>query len=369
MTYCPLPFRHVFIEPRGIKPCCSFTEMQDMSVSEWLASERLRRLQDNILLGEVDSGCRDCVNNELKTGVSTRLGALKDYDGRRFDQTQIDYVDYRGSNICNFRCRSCEPYFSNGIAQDVRKSIFLQTVHQVPPEKTAQADDPGWIMQNLRNIRRLMFTGGEPTIMPGVREIIQAVKDQRTDTEIIMITNGSFRDEYWIDLAREMPNLNFTVSIDAVGPATAVIRHGSDWSVIENNIHKLAQHGHSVNFSTVITRLNLFQLVPLLTFAKTIRDGYDRPNGRTQFIQICNHPAFLSPLNWPDELRAKALSYLSSILTWEDHLPTRSVITNLIDAIKTHVYDPAQWNLGEHYNQELDLMRGEDHHGLYDPAW
>jgi len=369
MTYCPLPFRHVFIEPRGIKPCCSFIETQDMSAAEWLVSDRLKQLQDNILLGEVDPGCRDCVNNELKTGTSTRLGALKDYDGRRFDQTQIDYIDYRGSNICNFRCRSCEPYFSNGIAQDVRRSMFLQTVHQVPPEKTAKADDPMWIMQNLPNIRRLMFTGGEPTVMPGVREIIQAVRDRGTDTEIIMITNGSFRDSYWIDLAREMPNLNFTVSIDAVGPAAAIIRHGSDWSVIESNIRELAQHGHSVNFSTVITRLNLFQLVPLLTFAKNIRDGYDRPNGRTQFIQICSHPAFLSPLNWPDGLREKAIEYLSSVLTWEDHLPTRSVIINLIDAIKTHVYDLAQWNQGERYNQELDLMRGEDHHGLYDPAW
>ena len=206
MTYCPLPFRHVFIEPRGIKPCCSFTEMQDMSVSEWLASERLRRLQDNILLGEVDSGCRDCVNNELKTGVSTRLGALKDYDGRRFDQTQIDYVDYRGSNICNFRCRSCEPYFSNGIAQDVRKSIFLQTVHQVPPEKTAQADDPGWIMQNLRNIRRLMFTGGEPTVIPEVRSIIQDIlEDPTIETKLLITTNCSFTDRFWYDLVDKLP--------------------------------------------------------------------------------------------------------------------------------------------------------------------
>lgn len=368
MTYCPLPFRHVFVEPRGIKPCCSFTETHDLSVPQWLSSDRLKQLQNRILQGDIDPGCQDCINNENITGTSTRLGALKDYENQHFQTTDIDYVDYRGSNICNFRCRSCEPYFSNGIAQDVRRSTFLQTIHQVPPDKVAKADDPQWIIDNLGSIRRLMFTGGEPTIMPGVKDIIQAAQDRKTDTQIIMITNGSFRDQYWLDLARDMHNVNFTVSIDAVGQAAEIIRHGSDWSVIESNIQYLAQHGHSLNFSTVITRLNLFQLSPLLKYTKSIRDEYNLPNGRTQFIQICNHPYFLSPINWPDDLRPRALDYLESILCWEDYGPTRMVLENLIDAIKTHVYDPEQWEKGNLYNRELDVLRDENHQWLYEPA-
>lgn len=367
MTYCPLPFRHVFVEPRGIKPCCSFTETQEMSVPQWITSQRLRELQQNIIDGKIDPGCQDCINNESSTGTSTRLGALSGYNNQRFYDTQIDYVDYRGSNICNFRCRSCEPYFSNGIAQDVRKSIFLQSVHQIPPEKVARADDPRWIINNLQRIRRLMFTGGEPTIMPGVREIIQAVRDQRCDTQIIVITNGSFREDYWLDIAQEMPNINFTVSIDAVGEAAGIIRHGSDWPVIESNIRYLAKHGHSLNFSTVVTRLNLFQLAPLLRFVKDIYNNYDRPNGRTQFIQICNHPSFLSPINWPDDLKTQAIEYLESILEWEDYPPTKLIIENLQLAIKTHVYDQEQWLMGERYNQELDMIRKENHVCLYDP--
>lgn len=368
MTYCPLPFRHVFVEPRGVKPCCSFTGTHDMSVPEWIASDRLKRLQETIFQGAIDSGCRDCIKNELRSGTSTRLGALKDYGPDLNYETNIDYIDYRGSNICNFRCRSCEPYFSNGIAQDVKKSQFLQDIHPVPAEKVARAEDPQWIIDNLDRIKRLMFTGGEPTLMPGVREIIQEVQKRQTDTQVIMITNGSFRDSYWLDIARNMPNVNFTVSIDAVGEAAGIIRHGSDWEQIKSNILCLAQYAHSMNFSTVISRLNLFQLAPLLQFTRHIRSDYDRPNGRTQFIQICNHPRFLSPMNWPEELRRRALEYLESIMQWEDYQPTRDAIENLHTAIKTHVFDPAQWELGERYNQELDSIRGEKHDWLYDPA-
>lgn len=368
MTYCPLPFRHIFIEPRGIKPCCSFTEIHNMTVPEWLASDRLKRLQKAIAQGEIDPGCRDCVENEIHNGVSTRLGALNDYGTALEYDTNIDYVDYRGSNICNFKCRSCEPYYSNGIAHDIRRSKFLQTIHSIPPEKVARADDPQWIIDNLPRIKRLMFTGGEPTIMPGVREILEQVQQQKTDTQVLIITNGSFSDSYWLDIAKEMINVNFTVSIDAVGEAASVIRHGSVWTQIESNIRHLARHSHSMNFSTVITRLNLFQLAPLLRFTKQIRDDYNRPNGRTQFIQICNHPSFLNPTNWPDNLRHRAIEYLGSILDWEDHDPTRKVIANILNSIKTHVYDHDQWILGEKYNQELDALRNEKHSVLYEPT-
>jgi pyruvate-formate lyase-activating enzyme len=369
MTYCPLPFRHVFIEPRGVRPCCSFIETHDLSVDQWLESDRLEQLQHNISQGKIDPGCRDCIHTESITGSSTRLAALKDYDNETFHATDIDYVDYRASNVCNFRCRSCEPYFSNGIAQDVRRSAFLQTIHQIPSEKIASVNDCQWIIKNLKNIRRLMLTGGEPTIMPGVREILQEVRAQETNTQIIMITNGSFQDRYWLDRAQDMPSLNFTVSIDAVGTAAEIIRHGSRWSVIESNIRYLAQHGHSLNFSTVITRLNLFHLAPLLRFARSIRRDYDRPNGRTQFIQICKHPRFLDPVNLPDDLRPVAMDYIASILDWEDHAPTREVLQGLLTAIKTHVYNAEQWLTGQRYNQELDAIRQENHSWLYEPSW
>jgi pyruvate-formate lyase-activating enzyme len=339
-----------------------------MSVERWVSSPELQRLQQNILSGNVDPGCADCINGELQHGTSTRLGAIDHYGPDPFSDTVIDYVDYRSSNVCNFRCRSCEPYFSNGIAQDVRQSEFLMTLYEIPPNKVATATDKDWIIKNLHNIKRLMFTGGEPTLLPEVRQIVERIRRERLDTQIIMITNGSFQDPYWLEIAGEMPNLNFTVSIDAVGPAAELIRHGTRWAQIERNILHLAKHSHSMNFSTVITQLNFFQLSPLLAFTDIIRKMSDRPNGRTQFIQICNHPRYFSPINWPDYLRPSAVEYLDHLLSIDYLDSAHSILADLRHNIIQHEFDADAWTTAQRVNLELDVLRKQDHAWLFEPA-
>jgi len=105
--YCPLPFKHIFVEPRGVKPCCSFTETFSGSINAWLSSDKLNEIQQQTLSGEVPEGCKYCIQGEQRDGTSTRLGAIKEYGTDLYEQTDIDYVDYRSSNLCNFRCRSC----------------------------------------------------------------------------------------------------------------------------------------------------------------------------------------------------------------------------------------------------------------------
>ena len=206
-------------------------------------------------------------------------------------------------------------------------------------------------------------------MLPEVREIIERVRQQSLDVNIQIITNGSFQDHYWLEIARSMPNVNFTVSIDAVGDAAEIIRHGTNWPQVEHNIRWLAYHGHSLNFATVISRLNLFQLAPLMSFTQDIRKRYDRPNGRTQFIQICNHPAYLNPVNWPQGLDESAQRYLDAVIAAEDYEPTIQVLTYLKNNIKTHVYDLGLWEQGERYNTEINALRGQKHAHLYQPSF
>lgn len=369
MNYCPLPFRHVFIEPRGVKPCCSYTRAADMTVESWLSSQDLGMLQENILRGKIDPGCQDCISTEKKFGVSTRLSALDEYPDR-VEDTKIDYIDYRSSNVCNFKCRTCEPYFSNGIAAEAKKSRLLSTLYHIPVEKIAQGQDEDWIIKNLPNLRKLMFTGGEPTMIPEVRDIITKIKEQDlSDIQILLITNGSFKDPWWIEQARCMPNLNFTVSIDAVGWAAEIIRHGTDWMQVEHNIRQLSRHAHSINFSTVVSRMNLFHLGPLLDFIQNIHDSSDLPNGRTQFIEICKHPEYLSPVTWPEGLRDQAYGYLCEIIRKHHGMENIQILENLAENIITQDYKQDLWEMGERYNFELDLIRGEDHTNLYHPSF
>jgi pyruvate-formate lyase-activating enzyme len=368
-TWCPLPFRHVFVEPRGVKPCCSYTRTANTTVKQWLHSPELQALQTNIINNVVDPGCRDCVNGEQLHGTSTRLGAIREYGTEKFNNTEIDYVDYRSSNVCNFKCRSCEPYFSSGIAVEARFSELLASLYQIPPEKTASTSNKEWLLQNLPTIKRLMITGGEPTLLPEVKQIVDRIRREQLPTQIIMITNGSFRDPYWLEAAREMPNLNFTVSIDAVGATAEIIRYGTQWSQIKRNIQYLAENSHSLNFSTVITSLNLFHLIPLFNFVQEINSVVGLKNGRSQFIQVCNHPQYLSPVNWPDDLRQQALNYVDQTILTVTDTTTLCILDDLHKNISDNNFDQQLWLTGERYNYELDRLRNQDHRSLYVPSF
>lgn len=363
--YCPLPFRHIFVEPRGVKPCCSYTKPFNGTIDQWLNSSELYQLQQDIINNTINSGCTHCIKNEQRDGYSTRLGGIKEYPEIVTD-TKIDYVDYRSKNICNFKCRSCEPYFSNGIAQEVKRNPVLEEFYQIPTDKVASVADSEWILKNIHQINRLMFTGGEPTCITEVREILNYIADQQLDINVQIVTNGSFTDPYWQTITSRIPAINWTVSLDAVGSAAEIIRHGSIWSVIANNVEWLFANSPSVNISTVVTNLNIMQLAELFDFVNLLKQKYQHlTNGRTQFIEICNWPSYLTPYNWPNDIKATVLNYLNDIDTNTLQQRQQEVIESLISNIVSAEFNHEQWKKSEQLNVALDNIRNQQHQILW----
>jgi organic radical activating enzyme len=370
-NYCPLPFRHVFVEPRGIKPCCSYTVIKQVDIQKWLESDALRDLQKNILEEKIDVGCRSCFEKESTDGISTRLSALQDYQNERFESTSIDYIDYRSSNVCNFKCRSCEPFFSNGIANEINKHKSLAHFFAIPDKKVAPTSttDKKWIIDNIRSIKRLMFTGGEPTKIPEVRQIIDHISQfSDVETNLLITSNGSFTDSYWKDITKSLRNIHWTMSVDAIGSPAEIIRHGTVWPTVAKNVETMFDIAQSVNIGTIVTNLNLLHLPELFDFANNLYQKYrSRANGGTHLIEICLFPDYMSPYNLPDSLKNLAISRLSQYAGSRKDLQESQihVIETLITNLKTRIFDQALWDKFREYNNALDSIRGEDHHMLF----
>ncbi len=368
MTWCPLPFRHVFVEPRGVKPCCSYTKMHEGSVDSWLSSQELNDLQRTILDGQTPEGCRYCAQGEARDGSSTRTGALNDYGADVNKNTQIDYVDYRASNVCNFRCRMCEPFYSNGIAQEARRFPELQKFYAVPEHKVAHSANRDWVIDNLESIKRLMFTGGEPTKIPEVREIIDEIRKRNLKDISVMITsNASFSDPYWFEITKSMNNIHWTLSVDSVGTAAELIRDGTDWAQVSDTVEQMFDIAPSVNIGTVVTNLNLTQLDLLFAWANGLKDRYDhRSNGRTHFIEICNWPRHFSPYNWPAEKIPEIKGYLENIILHSSDLQPKQlqIVENILTTLQTTQPDAELWQRFVDFNTLLDQTRHQDHRVL-----
>jgi sulfatase maturation enzyme AslB (radical SAM superfamily) len=295
--------------------------------------------------------------------------------GQVFTETKIDFVDFRSINICNFKCRSCNPVFSNGIAQESNRNPDLQKfyrVGQLPKTLAVDTSNTDWILHNLPVLKRVMFTGGEPTCIPEVRCIIEQIRQHHPHIQILITSNASFEDDFWLDISSDL-NVHWTVSIDAVGPRASVIRHGSDWPLIEKNVISLCETANSVSINSVISNLSLFGLRPLLQFACDMRHRSLPPHGRHgdqgcrhQFY-VCEKPYYLAANNWPESIQPQALSYVQSCLDLDLNQEQKELVRNLAQSIEDNQFNQFVWDSGQRYNGILDRIRHEDHNMLFQP--
>jgi hypothetical protein len=345
-----------------------------VSLDDWSTNPALLKLQQELLAGTIPKTCQSCVRQESAYGSSLRTNSNRDYDNQVFTDTKIDFIDFRSVNICNFKCRSCNPVFSHGISQEVNNYPELQKFLGSPTNsKTASVTDANidWIMRNLGSLKRIMFTGGEPTVIPGVRDLINRIRQDHKDLKVLITTNASFQDDFWFEITEQLPNLHWTVSVDAVGPAAEIVRHGSDWTVIERNVTWLAHHAASLDINSVVSNISVFGMKPLLEFAVRMQEIGRTLNPRQGWygirhqFHVCQRPYRLSADNLTEEMLGRAAVYLKSCLDLSLDDEQKTTVVGLIKQIESAEFDPKIWEESLHYNQILNEIRNEDHLTLF----
>jgi len=358
-TYCPYPFKHVFAEPKGIKPCCSYTNIFPGTIQDWLGSDELKQLQDDVLNDRYNDGCIACLQGSATDNFSSRETAFKEYGKIRYNKTEIDFVDFRSSNVCNFKCRSCEPSYSSKIAAEVRRNPKLEKYYTID-NLLPQEHNEQWILNNLNNLKRIMFTGGEPTQIPAVKAILLEIERRGLfNIDIQIISNASFTDQFWIDVTSRLPNINWALSIDACGAEAEIIRHGTKWETVAKNVEILFKTAKSVNIGTVVTVLNVLHLAELFWFANHMK-RFSSGRGGDQTISICNFPKYFSPYNWPDGSKPYVIERLEQAYTDANQDSQRQTLDTLIKNIKETPYDFMSWGRFLSHNEALDNIRNED---------
>jgi sulfatase maturation enzyme AslB (radical SAM superfamily) len=347
-----------------------------VSLTDWPDHPELKKLQQEFLSGVIPKQCQPCVNQERTQGRSLRTDSNKDYNNEFITETCIDFIDYRSSNICNFKCRSCDPWFSHGIAQEARNNPELIQIYGAisqPDTKTVSvtSENSKWIVDNLSQIKRLMFTGGEPTVIPEIKLILQEIAKNHNTIQVMLTSNASFTDSFWYDITDKIDNLHWTLSLDAVGSAAEIVRHGTDWNIVSRNAEWLAKHANSLDINTVVSNLNLLQLGPLLKFVRQLQQisilSSGDPNNlgcRHQFY-VCQRPYYLSADNWPDKKRDFVLSYLNQCLNQNLDAEQTNMLQGLINQIKSSDFDLELWNKNLQFNGTLDQIRNQDHTKLF----
>lgn len=263
------------------------------------------RLQ--MLEGKVPKTCERCHSREMLTGSSSRHIHLKNYpmslnearhrlslDGSLL-QLEIESADLRLGNICNLRCRMCNPWSSSALRQEFSEIFDIHVDESQWPE---ESDYWMELIQSSSKLKDLYLTGGEPTLIKNNERLLRSLsQDVRDQLRVRIHTNATiYNDSFYHQLNLvKTPEVN--ISLDGVGKINDFIRFPSRWENIKANIQKIREHSNiKVNIHLTISNYNILSLSEIL-------DGFKEQGLGIPTFDFAYVPAFLNIEHLPERFR------------------------------------------------------------------
>ena len=355
-TFCVQPWIHQMVTSGGDAGFCCVAAPPDLldqrgrpvSLREggfaaaWNGAS-LRSIRRAMLEGRPVSGCETCYFQE-KSGKTShrqhhnrewteRLGAEE--IRRRVDESvRADfalesspvYLHLCLGNLCNLKCRMCNPYNSLMIheewkALDKKGGEYSRFWAK---HGCGDADIPPWyespafwasVEKLIPSLKKVYMTGGEPTLIEGnYRFMRKCVELGRAgEIELLFNVNGTRIPEEFLGLINKFAAATVNVSLDGVGAVGEYIRSPSRWSAVSKNLEALiAKAGPrvSVGVTPVVQVYNALDLVPLLDHVA----GLERASGRSIRVDLldCRHPGFLAVEILPRAIKDEAITRLEA---------------------------------------------------------
>ena len=364
--FCPLPWVHRFVQPSGIKICCTSNRQLNVSISEFNQSKYLADVKETIVSGQVPSECQKCVSDEGMGLTSTRTFALQEWP---LHTDSVQYIDLRYNNLCNFACRTCEPEFSSTIAHEIKQHPELAKLYNAAGTQLDYSNLVKDLEPHYYTLKKLNLTGGEPLLIKENLQLLEKLIDiGRTDIQLLITTNVSTVNPKMLMLISQFDDVHWTLSIDAVGEAAEYVRYGSKWSVIEKNVHDILGLNHSVSINTTVSAYSILTLSKLLEWFDNLKSTYTN-----QPLEIMFHP-----VKWPEHLAPQVTPYRDrALLELERSIDILKTIKNnpgheldnlnsLQTILKNSIINTSLSEKFFKFTHQLDKIRNQNFYQIYE---
>lgn len=276
--FCPLPWKGIFVHTNKTAVCCVSSKMfYDVSPDEFLNSDYLKQLREKFLRGEIDDTCSFCVHAEKHGLQSIRQHVIKHLGT---DTTpQLEYIEMRASNLCNYSCQMCNRDNS---------SLINGEVENISQENWQQ------ILDNSKRLSNVILTGGEPFLIKRYYELLDyLLEHDKSDITLRVYTNCSVYNPIFVQKLLAFKECHLNMSIDGIERTAEIQRTGTDWKTVDTNIRKFLELPINLKFHTTLTNLNILDIDRLVKYfvdVSAVRDVkfVAHSVGRPQHLVISN---------------------------------------------------------------------------------
>ena len=292
----------------------------ESSLNDLLNSYTASYTRDSIRAGHLPPECQQCALKELSVGHSRRL-FFKDILNPMLENTNYDYsknftdiyfLEFNMSNICNLKCRMCDGINSSAWVKDDLK------LAQNGNPYGRRIDDPEFGYTNksdeivarlfedptpFMNLRYLSIKGGEPYMEPANKLILKKFIDLGIAKNITIdwTTNGTIVDEEVAQLAKQYKETKWTVSLEGTDGLYEYIRGGKNFTFEQLNENLKQYDFDRIIIAVTVMAYNIAHLDKIhWWFEENKKDNWE-----IYFNNVVTAPPYLNPRVLPNEILDK----------------------------------------------------------------
>lgn len=373
-TFCILPWMHLATNASGnLRVCCNSVpgknfilrngtnkayKITDSDMTDFWHSDTMQTIRSELLNDQRPAMCERCFREE-DSGVRSARQAwnekyMFDYTPTATPELNVQYIDIRLGNLCNLKCRMCNPYASNQwvdewhlVEQQLSDSEITRLSSMNWPNDDAVAAN---ILKLADTIEEIYLTGGEPTLALSQYKLFDKLIELGLAKNITLKYNTNCTNlpnklvEYW----QHFKKIKINASVDAYGDLNRYIRYPTGWSLVEKNLStfiELEKQGKiDLQLHCTVQVYNILKLDVLFDYLRTlgISDIY---------LNILDHPKYLNIRVLPKELKELAVHRLQQFLDVKK-------IKNVIDYMNAEDWS-SSWPEFVKYTKTLDASREE----------
>ena len=359
-TFCVLPWMHLAINASGnYRVCCNSTpgknfvmdknnepyKIYKADVREMWNSDTYRKLRLELLNEKKPEMCQRCFREEDSGIQSARQGynqaydhfiegALSSTDIEGKAPLKIGYVDLRLGNLCNLKCRMCNPWASNQWVKEWNATTSYDG-KDIPEEERTRLEHMDWptnektwenLMPIIDTVEEIYLTGGEPTLALEQYKLFDKCIELNKAKDIILKYNTNLTNippkmvEYWTHFKK----IKINASIDGYDELNRYIRFPTNWKSVHKNLtafHKMEQEGNMrVQIHTTVQMYNILDITELFDYAKQF--------GYFPYLNILDHPDYLNVRVLPLHFKECVVEDLQP---WIDKPKVQGLINYMMD--------------------------------------
>jgi organic radical activating enzyme len=348
----------------------TYLNLNDTKIDTIMNSDYYKATRLEMLNNIVPKSCERCFQEEANGVRSKRieenekLGFTEDM-ARAITQSDgtipinFKFVELRLGNLCNLRCRTCNPNSSTNWIQPYQKlqqELKFITHYDRKIDCSWTESDEFWndLFAHSNDLQLIYVNGGEPTLVEKHWKYLDELIRRGLNEQITLWYNINMTNlpDKLIELWSKFKRVQITCSIDDLYERNDYIRDRSDWNTIITNLDKLQSLPWcEVSVCQTISWLNVFYVNDFKKFMK------DRK--LHVHMNYVYDPEFLSLKAVPDEFKQVIIDRCTDLSQWE--------INSLLGQFSSNS-DMSLLKKGVDYNKWLDINNNKSFKDTF-PEW